>query len=61
MGEGRDPVLEAMTVLRLLGHTVEHDGEFEKWRVDGGEWITLLDMLTLALRLGLRRGPQRLQ
>lgn len=61
MSEGRDPIQEAMTALRLRGHTVEHDGSFENWRIDGGGWITLLELLALARQIGLRNAPQRLQ
>lgn len=57
----RDPVLEAVAFLRLRGHTVEHDEDYENWQVDGGKWITLGQLLTLALRLGLRNAPQALQ
>ena len=48
-----DPVLEAVAALRAKGHPVVPDDDFERWQVDGGEWITLGDLLALALRLGL--------
>jgi hypothetical protein len=53
MSEDADPVLEAVAALRALGHTVVPDDDFKRWHVDGGEWITLGDLLALALRLGL--------
>lgn len=60
-GKDRDPVLEAIIFLRLCGHTVEHDEDYENWQVDGGAWIGLGQLLALALRLGLRNAPQALQ
>ncbi|GJE53530.1 hypothetical protein GOFOIKOB_6614 [Methylobacterium tardum] len=53
MSNEADPVLEAVAALRALGYTVVPDEDFERWQVDGGEWITLGDLLALALRLGL--------
>jgi hypothetical protein len=61
MSEGDDPILEAVSALRSRGHTVEADDNFELWQVDGGEWITLGDLLALAVRLGLMDSPGRLQ
>ncbi|MGU3469160.1 hypothetical protein ACLBXO_30380 [Methylobacterium sp. C33D] len=61
MGEGDDPVLDAVAVLRCLGHTVEPDDDCARWRVDGGGWITLGALFAMALRLGLRDGPGRAQ
>ncbi|WP_457105189.1 hypothetical protein [Methylobacterium sp. P5_C11] len=56
-----DPVAEAVELLRVCGHSVEPDGDFEHWRIDGGERISLEHLLGLALRLGLTEGPSRLQ
>lgn len=56
-----DPMIEAAEALIALGHTVVPDDDFERWQVDGGEWITLGDLLALALRHGLMDGPGRLQ
>ncbi|GJE53486.1 hypothetical protein GOFOIKOB_6567 [Methylobacterium tardum] len=56
-----DPMIEAVEALIALGYTVMPDEDFERWRVDGGEWITLGDLLTLARRRGLMDGPGRLQ
>ncbi|MEG9526828.1 MAG: hypothetical protein MIL41_13830 [Hyphomicrobiales bacterium] len=61
MGDAADPVLEAVAALRALGHSVVPDDDFERWQVDGGEWITLGDLLTLARRRGLMDGPGALQ
>ena len=61
MSEGSDPVMEAVTVLRFRGHTVEPDDDFEHWRVDGGEWLTIGELLTLAKHLGLSARVGRLQ
>jgi len=54
-------MIEAVEALRALGHTVVPDEDFERWQVDGGEWITLGDLLALALRHGLMDGPGRVQ
>ena len=56
-----DPMIEAVEALIALGHTVVPDEDFERWQVDGSEWITLGDLLTLARRCGLMDGPGRLQ
>lgn len=56
-----DPMIEAVEALIALGHTVVPDDDFERWRVDGGDWISLDDLLVLALRRGLMDGPGRLQ
>ena len=56
-----DPVAEAVTVLTSRGHTVEPDDDFENWRVDGGDWLTVGGLLSLAIRLGLSAGVGRLQ
>ncbi|KAA0122131.1 hypothetical protein CIW48_19200 [Methylobacterium sp. P1-11] len=56
-----DPVVEAVELLRVCRHSVEPDGDFEQWRIDGGEWVSLEHLLGLALRLGLTDGPSRLQ
>jgi hypothetical protein len=61
MDDDADPALEAVAALRALGHTVVPDEEFERWQVDGGEWITLGELLALALRLGLCDSPGALQ
>lgn len=50
MLEDADPVLEAVTVITSRGYTVEPDDDFEKWRVDGGAWITTGDLLVSAAR-----------
>ncbi|MEG9526188.1 MAG: hypothetical protein MIL41_10530 [Hyphomicrobiales bacterium] len=56
-----DPMLEPVQALTAFSHTVVPDDDFERWQVDGGEWITLGDLLTLARRRGLMDGPGRLQ
>ncbi|KQS85744.1 hypothetical protein ASG32_17795 [Methylobacterium sp. Leaf361] len=56
-----DPMLEAVEVLIALGHTITPDDDFERWQVDGGEWMSLSDLLALALRHGLVDGPGRAQ
>ena len=56
-----DPIAEAVTVLTSRGHTVEPDDDFEKWRVDGGDWLTAGDVLAWAIVLGLNGGVGRLQ
>ncbi|MCJ2101224.1 hypothetical protein [Methylobacterium sp. E-046] len=61
MEEGADPVREAVAVLQAHGYTVEHDEDFECWRIDGGEWRSLGDLLFLAICLGLNRVSTRLQ
>ncbi|MFB0491344.1 hypothetical protein ABIE45_003930 [Methylobacterium sp. OAE515] len=61
MSDEADPILEAVEALIALGHTVVPDEDFEHWQVDGGEWITLGDLLALALRQGLMDGPGRIQ
>lgn len=61
MSDEADPVLEAVEALRALGHTVVPDNDFERWQVDGGEWITLGELLALAVRLGLMDSPGTLQ
>jgi hypothetical protein len=61
MSEGADPVSEAVAVLHARGHIVVPDDDFERWQVDGEEWITLGELLELALRLGLVAAPRRLQ
>jgi hypothetical protein len=55
------PVLEAVEALRALGYSVVPDDDFERWQVNGGEWITLGDLLALALRLGLTDSPGPVQ
>ncbi|GAN48725.1 hypothetical protein CTI14_20885 [Methylobacterium radiotolerans] len=59
--ESDDPVLDAVAVLQCHGYTVEPDDDFARWRIDGGDWITLSALLAMALRLGLRDGPGRAQ
>jgi hypothetical protein len=61
MTEDYDPTLEAVTALRAHGHTVEPDDEFERWQIDGGEWISQDNLLALALRVGLVDGPGLVQ
>jgi len=61
LGEGDDPVLDAVAVLRCRGYTVEPDDDCARWRIDGADWITLSDLFARALRLGLRDGPGRAQ
>jgi len=61
MNEGADPVLEAVAALQAHGHTVVPDDDFERWQVDGREWITLGELLAMAMRLGLVAAPRRLQ
>lgn len=61
MDEADDPVLDAVAALRSCGHTVEADGTFKHWRIDGGDWIPLGALLEFAMRLGLREGPGRAQ
>ncbi|MCJ2125862.1 hypothetical protein [Methylobacterium sp. J-077] len=56
-----DPIAEAVTVLMSRGHTVEADDDFERWRVDGGDWLTAGDLLAWAIVLGLNAGVGRLQ
>ena len=56
-----DPMIEAVEALIALGYNVVPNEDFERWRVDGGEWIALGDLLTLARRCGLMDGPRRLQ
>ncbi len=56
-----DPVLDAVAALRSCGHTVEADETFERWRIDGGDWISFGALLALAMWLGLREGPGRAQ
>ncbi len=47
--------------LRSGGHAVEADEAFGRWRVDGGDWISLGALLALAMRLDLREEPGRAQ
>jgi hypothetical protein len=61
MLEDSDPILEAVAVITSRGHTVEPDDDFEKWRIDGGAWLTAGGLLALAIRLGLNTGIGRLQ
>jgi hypothetical protein len=61
MFEDTDPIAEAVAVLTSRGHTVEPDDDFEHWRVDGGEWLTVGDLLALAICQGLNPGIGRLQ
>lgn len=61
MTENYDPTLEAVAALQARGHTVVQDKEFECWQIDGGEWISLSELLALALRLGLVAGPGLVQ
>lgn len=56
-----DPTLEAVAALQAHGHTVEPDEEFERWQIDGREWISHDDLLAIALRLGLVDGPGLVQ
>ena len=56
MFEDSDPIVEAVTVITSRGHVVEPDDDSEKWRVDGGAWITTGDLLALAICLGLNSG-----
>lgn len=60
-GDSDDPVLDAVAVLQCHGYTVEADDDFARWRIDGGDWITLSALFAMALRLGLREGPGRAQ
>jgi hypothetical protein len=59
--DGGDFVLDAVAALRSHGHIVEAAETFERWCIDGGDWISLGAMLALAMRLGLREGPGRAQ
>ncbi|MGU3329378.1 hypothetical protein ACLBXB_20805 [Methylobacterium mesophilicum] len=61
MFEDSDPIVEAVTVITSRGYTVEPDADFDRWRVDGGEWLTVGEVLTLAMHLGLNAGVGRLQ
>ena len=61
MLEDSDPIAEAVTVITSRGHTVEADDDFENWRVDGGDWLTVGELLALAICLGLNAGTGRLQ
>ncbi|WP_091785896.1 hypothetical protein [Methylobacterium sp. UNC378MF] len=61
LGEGDDPVLDAVAVLQCHGYTVEPDDDFARWRIDGGDWISLNALFVMAVRLGLRDGPGRAQ
>ena len=61
MIEDYDPTLEAVAALQAHGHTVAPDEEFQSWQIDGGEWISLSELLALALRLGLVDGPGLVQ
>lgn len=61
MSSGADPVMDAVVALRSRGHTVVPGDDFEHWQVDGGEWITLSDLLALAIRIGFVAGPRRVQ
>ncbi|MCJ2117118.1 hypothetical protein MKK65_11185 [Methylobacterium sp. J-001] len=56
MFEDPDPIVEAVMVITSRGHTIEPDDDFENWRVDGGAWITVGDLLALAICLGLSAG-----
>jgi hypothetical protein len=56
-----DPMIEAVNALIALGHAVVPDNDFERWQVDGGEWITRGDLLVLARSRGLMDGPGRVQ
>jgi len=56
-----DPRIEAVNALIALAYTVVPDDDFELWQVDGSEWITLGDLLALALRQGLMNGSGRVQ
>jgi hypothetical protein len=57
MSEGHDPVLEAVEALRAGGHTVEPWGDdFMLWLVDG-QTLTEMELLALAMRLGLMDSP----
>ncbi|MCJ2092088.1 MULTISPECIES: hypothetical protein [unclassified Methylobacterium] len=61
MTEDYDPTLEAVTALRAHGHTVEAADECERWQINGGEWVSLGELLALAARLGLVGGPGLVQ
>ncbi|KNY20771.1 hypothetical protein AKJ13_20810 [Methylobacterium sp. ARG-1] len=61
MTENYDPTLEAIVALQAHGHTIEPDEKFEHWQIDGREWVSHDDLLTLALRLGLVDGPGLVQ
>ena len=61
MEDDDDTVLDAVAALRSCGHAVEADEAFERWLVDGGDWISLSALLALAMRLGLREGQGRAQ
>ncbi|QEE41329.1 MULTISPECIES: hypothetical protein [unclassified Methylobacterium] len=61
MFEDSVPIAEAVTVLASRGHTVEPDDDYENWRVDGSDWLTVGGLLALAIRLGLNVGVGRLQ
>jgi hypothetical protein len=56
-----DPMIEAVNALIALGHAVVPDNDFERWQVDGGEWITRGDLLVLARSRGLMDEPGRVQ
>ena len=61
MFEDSDPIVEAVTVITSRGHTVEPDTDFERCRINGGEWLTVGELLTLAMNFGLNAGVGRLQ
>ena len=52
---------DAITALMMDGNTVELDGASKRWLINGGVWVTLAQLLALAARIRLMRGPWRLQ
>ncbi|MHC2108611.1 hypothetical protein [Methylobacterium sp. CM6246] len=61
MLEGSDPIAVGVTVITSRGHTVEADDDIENWRVEGGDWLTVGDLLALVICFGLNPGTGRLQ
>jgi hypothetical protein len=56
------PDISTLDLLRHLTASCRYQrADFERWQVDGEEWITLGELLELALRLGLVAAPRRLQ
>jgi len=57
MVEGINPILLVAEALRIRGFRVETDDDLDFWRVDGGEWISDVDLLVLALQHGAVGAP----
>ncbi|MET3486159.1 hypothetical protein [Methylobacterium sp. 1973] len=57
MIEGINPILLVAEALRTQGGRVESDDGLDFWRVDGGEWISDVDLLVLVLRHGAVGAP----